>query len=80
MEKRESTDLLDRPFTGVGFARVHQGDTLVFIVSNLTVSMDYNIVIRYEAAVSLAYSHTKDSKANSSMRSAPKLVHFNVIP
>ncbi|GAB1608593.1 laminin subunit beta-1-like [Argonauta hians] len=39
----------DKPisFTGSGFMKVLEGDTIDFTVTNLTASMDYDIVIRY---------------------------------
>lgn len=39
-------------WTGPGFMRVYEGDTLTFLVDDIPYSMNYDIVIRYENQVS----------------------------
>ena len=39
-------------WTGPGFMRVSEGDSLIFEIPDIPMSMEYEIVIRYEAQVS----------------------------
>ena len=38
-------------WTGTGFMRVLEGDSITFVVDKLPKSMEYDIVIRYESQV-----------------------------
>ena len=40
-------------WTGPGFMRVSEGDSLIFEIPDIPMSMEYEIVIRYEAQVRL---------------------------
>ncbi len=48
---REPQPGRETSWTGPGFMRVSEGDSLEFIVDNLPYSMEYDIVIRYEPQV-----------------------------
>ena len=43
-------------WTGTGFMRVMEGDSITFNIDNLPTSMEYDIIIRYESQVSKSYS------------------------
>lgn len=47
METRESGGR-PRTWTGEGFARVREKSNITFVVEDLQISTDYNIVFRYE--------------------------------
>jgi len=43
----------DRPvtWTGPGFMRIMEGSSLEFVIDEIPVSMDYDIIVRYETQV-----------------------------
>ncbi len=51
VEIREPVAGQTQSFTGTGFVRVVEGSEVRFMVDNLAVSMEYNIVIRFESQV-----------------------------
>ena len=48
---REPIPGRDTTWTGPGFIRVSEGDSIEFTVDNLPMDMEYDIVIRYEPQV-----------------------------
>ena len=50
-------------WTGPGFMRVSEGDSLEFRVDNLASSMEYDIIIRYEPQVRLEENITPNPPA-----------------
>lgn len=42
-------------WTGPGFMRVHEGGGIEFTVSNLPMSGNYDLILRYEPLVSALY-------------------------
>ena len=50
---REASAGRERTWTGPGFMRVSEGDSLRFNVDDIPMSMDYDIVVRYEGGVSI---------------------------
>ena len=45
-------------WTGPGFMRVSEGDSLTFTIDDIQASMYYDIVIRYEPQVRSEHTHT----------------------
>ena len=52
---REASAGRERTWTGPGFMRVSEGDSLRFYVDDIPMSMEYDIVVRYEGGVSISY-------------------------
>ena len=46
-------------WTGTGFMRVMEGDSITFTVNNLPSSMEYDMIIRYESQVRKNMARTK---------------------
>lgn len=59
VETREHQAGRPATWTGVGFARVPEGGTLDFHVTNIPYSMEYDLLIRYESQVPVAYVHVQ---------------------
>lgn len=57
VETREHQVGRPATWTGVGFARVPEGGTLDFDITNIPYSMEYDLLIRYESQVSVTYLH-----------------------
>ena len=71
MEPREHQAGRPATWTGVGFARVPEGGTLDFAVTNIPYSMEYDLLIRYESQVThLPLKHFPFQRGASSVSSA----------
>jgi len=44
-------------WTGPGFMRISEGSSLEFVIDEIPVSMDYDIIVRYDTQVTLISSH-----------------------
>ncbi len=51
---REPSPGREVTWTGPGFMRMSEGDSLTFTVDDIPMGMDYDIIVRYEPQVSFA--------------------------
>ena len=64
---REPIPGRENTWTGPGFMRVFEGDTLTFRVDDIPKSLEYDIFIRYEPQVSLIFRLISDIVVCSSV-------------
>ena len=53
VEPREQQPGRPPSWTGLGFARVPQGGSLEFSIADVPLSMEYDLLLRYESQVSV---------------------------